>query len=268
MGLYAGLVAYIELEVWSISHQNLTSLHSLLGFVLSLLLVFRTNTAYERWWEGRKQWGELVNNTRNLAMKIRAYVSDDYMKEKETLGILIYNHVFMLKEHLRNQASLDILDENEMFRKEELENKKHYPNALATKVYQLVNHLYKQKAITGDHVLNMNLEIKSLTDIAGACERIKSTPIPYSYSLFIKKFIFVYIVTLPFGFVSIFGYAIIPVVMFIFYVLASIELLAEEIEDPFGDDINDLPTDEIALKIKMNIKEILEIDIPKLHKQY
>ena len=99
--------------------------------------------------------------------------------------------------------------------------------------------------------------MQTFTDVCGACERIKNTPIPYSYSAFIKKFIFFYIMTLPFGYAFSLGYYSIPVVIFTFYVLASLELIAEEIEDPFGDDANDLPTEKISENIKKHVEEIL-----------
>jgi putative membrane protein len=85
----------------------------------------------------------------------------------------------------------------------------------------------------------------------------KNTPIPYSYSAFLKKFIFIYVVTLPFGYVFSLGYFVIPVIAFIFYVIASLELIAEEIEDPFGTDANDLPIDKIAKNIEWNVHEII-----------
>jgi len=97
----------------------------------------------------------------------------------------------------------------------------------------------------------------SFADICGACERIKNTPIPYSYSAFVKKFIFFYVMTLPFGFVFSLGYYVIPVVAFIFYVLASLELIAEEIEDPFDGDDNDVPTEKIAEGISKHVNELL-----------
>jgi putative membrane protein len=106
-------------------------------------------------------------------------------------------------------------------------------------------------------MLNLDKELKEFTDIIGACERIKGTPIPYSYSMFLKKFIFIYIVTLPFGFVTLSGYLTVPIVVLISYVILSVELIAEEIEDPFGRDVNDLPTDDLAVKIKDNVREIL-----------
>jgi putative membrane protein len=99
--------------------------------------------------------------------------------------------------------------------------------------------------------------LKDFNDLLGACERIKHTPIPYSYMMYVKKFIFIYIITLPFGFVVISGYVTILIVMLISFVLLSVELIAEEIEDPFGRDVNDLPLDSLASKIRDNMREIL-----------
>jgi ion channel-forming bestrophin family protein len=99
--------------------------------------------------------------------------------------------------------------------------------------------------------------LKEFSDILGACERIKNTPIPYNYSMYIKQFIFIYLITLPFAFVTTSGYITIPIVTLVTFVLLSVELIAEEIEDPFGRDINDLPTDELAEKITGNVREIL-----------
>ena len=99
-------------------------------------------------------------------------------------------------------------------------------------------------------------ELKSFFDIMGACERIKNTPIPFSYSIFLKKFIFFYIVTLPIGFVAYFEYWAIPISVFVFYVLVSLEIIAEEIENPFGLDPNDLPTQKLSDMIRRNVHEI------------
>lgn len=106
--------------------------------------------------------------------------------------------------------------------------------------------MLRRGVISNEEMLFLNDEFKSFNDICGACERIKNTPIPYSYSAFLKKFIFIYIITLPFGYVFNLGYYVIPVIAFIFYVIASLELIVEEIEDPFGNDANDLPIEKIA----------------------
>jgi putative membrane protein len=233
------------------------SMHSLLGIVLGLFLVFRTNSAYDRWWEGRKLWGSMVNNTRNFAHKLNAFLEEKDVDNRQWFAQMIPNFVVSVKEHLRNGVNsrdLDIIDEKFLSR---LEGVKHIPNRLSSMMYERVNNLYKHKSISGDHLFLLDKELKEFAEILGACERIKSTPIPYSYTMYIKQFIFIYVITLPFAFVTTSGYITIPIVMLITFVLLSVELIAEEIEDPFGRDINDLPTDELAEKIKDNVREIL-----------
>ena len=255
IGLYSGAIAYLEIEYWQLSEnshvKNIPLLHTTVGFVLSLLLAYRTNTAYERWWEGRKLWGALVNNSRNLALKLSAYLSDE--SDRNFFKNAIPTYAAVLAEHLANEeVSKMLFDGLDLT----IDHQKHSPNQVAKLLFQRANDLYTSGKITGDQFYIINAELQSFTDICGACERIKNTPIPYSYSAFIKKFIFFYIMTLPFGYVFSLGYYVIPVVVFIFYVLASLELIAEEIEDPFGDDKNDLPTKKIAANIKKHVEEL------------
>ena len=256
IGGYCGIVTFLEVEYWQLpddSHvKNISIMHGMLGFVISLLLVFRTNTAYDRWWEGRKLWGSLVNNSRNLALKLNAILEEE--KDKAFFRKLIPGYASILNKHLKDEDTGKELSE-ELFLS--IDQHKHRPNHIAKMVFQKVNDLHKTKQISAEQLLYINLEISSFTDICGACERIKNTPIPYSYSVFLKKFIFFYVMTLPFAYVFILGYFVIPVVVFIFYVLASLELIAEEIEDPFGNDDNDLPTKKIAENIKKHVEEIL-----------
>ncbi len=233
--------------------SNMIAVYSLVGFVLSLLLVFRTNTAYDRWWEGRKKWGELVNNSRNLASKLSVILEDE--KDRTFFKRMIHNYALALKEHLRNGVVLDDLT----LTNEELEVLKkgtHIPNLIAQLMYRKLLALKKEGVLTEIEFLSIEYNLNAFTDMTGACERIKNTPIPYSYSLFLKKFIFVYVTTLPLAFVPNFGYGTALIACFIFYVLVSMEILAEEIEDPFGIDDNDLPTDNLAIKIGDNMREL------------
>jgi putative membrane protein len=256
IAVYCAVVAYLETEYFDLpesSHvKNISMMHSMLGFVISMLLVFRTNTAYDRWWEGRRLWGSLVNNSRNFALKLAAMLNDK--EDKAFFRKLIPTYAAVLNLHLKDA---DI--SNELFDDVILSARhyKHKPNLIAKTMMGKLNELYKTGKITGDQLIVLNAEIISFTDICGACERIKNTSIPYSYSAFIKKFIFVYVMTLPFGYVFQLGYYVIPVVVFIFYVLASLELIAEEIEDPFGTDANDLPLQKISDNIKRNVEELL-----------
>ncbi|RYF97563.1 MAG: GNAT family N-acetyltransferase, partial [Chitinophagaceae bacterium] len=98
--------AYVENNILHyIPIRNPLTVHSLIGFVLSLLLVFRTNTAYDRWWEGRRLWGSFVNNSRNFALKLATYLPEDH-EAKETLRILIGNYVHAVKDHLRGRVDM------------------------------------------------------------------------------------------------------------------------------------------------------------------
>ncbi len=256
IGIYSGIIGYLEVEYWKLAEdsyvKNITIMHGMLGFVISLLLVFRTNTAYDRWWEGRKLWGALVNNSRNLALKLAAILKDE--EDVAFFRNLIPNYAFVLNLHLKNEATSQQLNENLVI---DLDQEKHRPNQIAKLMFERINSLYIDKKITGDQLIILNEELKSFTDICGACERIKNTPIPYSYSAFLKKFIFFYVMTLPFGYSFSLGYYVVPVVVFIFYVLASLELIAEEIEEPFGTDENDLPTEIISENIKQHVNELL-----------
>jgi len=258
---YSALIAYVELEFWKLSKasyiSNLSLLHQLLGFVLSLLLVFRTNTAYDRWWEGRKLWGSLVNNSRNLAIKLNALLKHEDESDRKFFARMIPLFASVLKNHLSLETTRLALDSEEHPELQHLDGDKHVPNQVASLITQRIYRLQREGKISGDELITLNAEMLSFIDICGACERIKNTPIPFSYSMFVKKFIFTYVFTLPFGFVFSLGYWVIPVVAFIFYVLASLEIIAEEIEDPFGGDENDLPTDKIASNIKKHVAEIL-----------
>ena len=256
IGIYSGIVGYLEVAYWQLSDtsyiKNITIMHGMLGFVISLLLVFRTNTAYDRWWEGRKLWGSLVNNSRNLALKMSSILTSD--EDKDFFRKIIPHYASVLNKHLKNEeTAMQLFDDLDL----EINHHIHLPNQVAKKIFEKVNNLYVSGKITGDQLIIINAEVQSFTDICGACERIKNTPIPYSYSAFIKKFIFFYVMTLPFGYAFSLGYYVVPVVVFIFYVLASLELIAEEIEDPFGNDENDLPTEKISENIKKHVEELL-----------
>ncbi len=259
--VYSLLVAWVEIEILHLSEKswvrNIPTLHQLLGFAISILLVFRTNTAYDRWWEGRKLWGSLVNNSRNLALKLNVMLGADEEVSRSFFRKTIPLYADALKTHLQSETTRLALDEQEHPELKSIDTEKHVPNQIAGLMMMRVNNLYKNGKLTGDQLIVLNGELSSFTDICGACERIKNTPMPQSYSAFIKKFIFVYIMTLPFGYVFTLGYYVAPLVAFVFYVLGSMELVAEEIEDPFGTDDNDLPMHKMAVNIKKHVGEVL-----------
>lgn len=255
IGVYSAIIVYVEDHYFHITIKNSTVMHSILGFVLSLLLVFRTNTAYDRWWEGRKAWGSILNNARNLSLKLAAILVHE--KDRLELNHLIRNYVFSLKNHLRNKYTQAEFTPTDNMSLSIFEEAHHKPNVIAKSLYKKIHNLHQNKDLASEHLYVLNEELKSFTDNCGICERIKNTPIPYSYNIFLKKMIFLYIMSLPIFFGSEFGYTAVPITIIVLYVFASIELIAEEIEDPFGEDENDLPLDDICNKIKNNLNEIL-----------
>ncbi|MFO1418935.1 MAG: bestrophin family ion channel [Methylotetracoccus sp.] len=245
VSVFSGVVVYIEHGLFPAVLKGTALVHSLLGFVISLLLVFRTNTAYERWWEGRRQWGSLVNTSRNIALKLNAVLPPEDTS-RALFADLIGSYATILREHLRGARMPHVSPPVQ-----------HWPSRIASQLFAEVHRVHWSGRLPDMQFLALSPDLSMLAEICGACERIKRTPIPYSYSIFIKKFIFAYIVTLPFCFAHEFGYWTALFTTFVFYVFASLELIAEEIENPFGDDANDLPTREIAATISANAREIL-----------
>lgn len=266
---YSGIIGVIETTSYVNSvklielTRSISIIYSILGFTLSLMLVFRTNSAYERWWEGRKLWGELTNSSRSFATHAYAILGKEREAERRTLASLIGAYAYALRYHLKGEKmDRDMLanafDHPSLeFYVEQFLSAPHQPIAINRALVVYFHELNAQGVITADQFLLFRNELNKLIDVCGACERIKSTPIPYSYSAFLKKFIFFYVMLFPLLYAVHMSYFIIPVTAFILYVLASIELIAEEIEDPFNDSPNDLPTFKMSKNIAMNVRQIL-----------
>ena len=258
VGIYCYGVYYLEVEYLHLNSKssisNIGMIHSLLGFVLSLLLVFRTNTAYDRWWEGRKLWGKLVNDSRNFVIKINSILPENDVKNRTQIAKYLRFFPYFLASHLSKESTRLVLDEDFSDLQKELQ---HHPPAelvflLTKKLYQLK----KENKISDTEMLFLDTQLSGFLDVCGVCERIKNTPIPYSYSSFIKKFIIFYVMALPVANVVNLGCFMIPITMFVYYVLLSLELIAEEIEDPFNNDENDIPMEAISQNIERSINLI------------
>ena len=138
IGVYAALIGYVEMEYWKLAEnsyvKNITIMHGMLGFVISLLLVFRTNTAYDRWWEGRKLWGSLVNNSRNFSIKLSAILEDE--NDKKFFRKVIPSYANVLQKHLKNEdTAKQLFDDLDL----EIDHHKHKPNQVAMLMFQKIN---------------------------------------------------------------------------------------------------------------------------------
>lgn len=232
------------------------SLPGYMGAALGLLLVFRNNTAYDKWWEARKEIGGLVNVTRNMAISLNGFLPHD-SKEKFYLANLVSGFAFAMKGHLRNHVKLqemEGLNEQDM---ETIKNSKNKPTIIANIIMSKVEDLWKNKLISDIQQQILVMQINTMVDILGKCERIRNTPIPFAYAFLLKFFIILYVLILPFGLLEELRWAAIPLVVILYFILMSIVLTAEEIEEPFGKDLNDLPMEELTKNIKNNVQEIV-----------
>lgn len=200
--------------------------HSILGVVLGLLLVFRTNTAYDRWWRGREYLSKIEMNYIYMRSKIECSGLEKEIK------INIFNQM---------DYSLDLL---EFFLMQDQSEKHKNDFFDVLHLFLLRNKL---------HELGIDHAIRDIIDNFTALERIKDTPIPQSYSLHIKVSISLYFLTLPFGLLFSTGYWSILLVMILYYVVAGIEIISNEIENPFYGDPNDLPVKTFIKKMKYQI---------------
>jgi putative membrane protein len=241
-GLWAALVVWVEKDYFKVAVPLGPSFLSILGIILGLLLVFRTNTAYDRWWEGRKLWGQLVNVSRGLAHYLDAALPHDATARRATYAETLGSFPPTLVEHLRT------LDRNPPI---------HGPNRIVQALTRQVHEEARAGALPGDALLTLTPMVQVLNDVAGACERIHRTPIPQSYSSYVKQFVLLYAFIMPFGLVQEFGYGTVIASMFTFFATMGLELLATEIEEPFGTDANDLPLEGIATRIGNDVRALL-----------
>ncbi len=243
-GAWGGLVAWIELDVVRVAIPLGPSFLSILGIILGLLLVFRTNTAYDRWWEGRRLWGQLLNVSRALAHQLDAQLAPDAPQRREyaaTMGAF----PAALAAHLRRARTAD---------------GPHVPNRLVRDLSRQVHGDVLLGALPREAAVALTPLLVAYDDVTGACERIRNTPIPFSYSSYVKQFVLLYALVLPFGLVREFRYATIIASMMTFFATMGLELLAVEIEEPFGTDRNDLPLDDIAARASRDVHELLGVE--------
>lgn len=240
-GIYSAFIVWMETDVIRVALPLGPSFLSILGIILGLLLVFRTNTSYDRWWEGRRLWGQLVNVSRGLSHQLDALLPAD-APQRAGYARLLAEFPIALTAHLRRPRGTP---------------GPHVPNALVRDLSHLVHDDIRAERLPRETMITLTPVLLAFDDITGACERIRNTPIPFSYSSYVKQFVLLYALVMPFGLVREFGYGTVVASMFTFFATMGLELLATEIEEPFGTDRNDLPLDELADRIARDTRQLL-----------
>jgi len=261
MAIYASAIVVLEratnLYITSVG----ATFHGFLGLVLGTLLVFRTNTSYDRWWEGRKLWGQLVNDSRNFAIKIETCVRAD-LADKQRLGRWLIDFAFALKGHLRGKIRLADLPgfANITIPQQPV----HVPAYISARIYDQIEAWRQSDQLGGFELLFLDSHAASLMNVCGACERIQKSPISLSYRWFIRQSIAIYLLTLPLGLVQSLGWWTVVAVAMLSYFMIGIEMIAENIEDPFGMDEDDIMLDDICHNIEKSVTQILSDQTPSL----
>lgn len=255
-GFIISILDYFNLPV---SHPTLDSV--IPSLVLGLLLVFRTNTAYERFWEGRRCWGNIVNTSRNLARQIWVSVNEISPEDREqkisTLWLLVAFAV-TTKLHLRHEKVNNELKElvsNSQY--EKLSNMNNPPLEVAFWISDYLQKQYERNCLNTYQLINLQELLNILVDNLGACERILKTPMPLAYAIHLKQLLLLYCCLLPFQLVENLQWGTGFIVGLISFTLFGIEAIGLEIENPFGYDENDLPLDTICNTMKLNIEDLI-----------
>lgn len=258
MGIITGLICLGDFTFHLFDIKISPHILSAISLVVGMLLVFRMNTAYDRWWEGRKLLGQLLNTSRFFCLKINNYIPENDIALRTKFENLIVAYAYALTEHLLKSSFDNTIKYIPEEAKTRFETSKHKPSFVLDLLSKEIYHLYQNQSIKGEQLIILENSIVVFTDIIGACERIKYTPIPFAYAMHLKRIIFVFCIFLPFSLVHDLGWVSVPIVMMVFYTLVGIEIIGEEIEDPFGEDNNDLPMWETVEKIKSNIVYIIK----------
>jgi len=228
--------------------------HLLIGVALGLLIVFRNNCSYDRYWEGRKLWGGIVNSSRNLLREAVTFAG-----EASELAKFVTAYPLALKQHLRGSTDLEeirSLVSPAVF--DHVSSAGNPPSILAYYMTAWIRDRFAAGKFDSVTAQSLEVNVRAFLDMQGGCERILRTPIPFAYAVHIKQLLLLYLTSLPFTLIGELNWVAIPAVVVIAFGLLGIEEAGVEIEDPFGDDPNDLPLDAICVTIGRDAQSLAE----------
>ncbi len=227
------------------------------GFILTLLLGFRNRTAFDRWWEARRLWGQLTNDTRNLAWKLKSYLPAEVVAQAHMPTILA-GFAEALKRHLRGSVRLQEIPGFE----KASETPAHVPLYLAGQLLTSLAGWQRAGLIDGTTALVLDPHARSLLDVCGACERIRNTGISPFYKILLWLGIALTILLAPWYALAELGFwGILPLLLGCYFLL-GIELIDSDVEEPFGTELNDLDLDHYCRTIRQSVTAILTADDP------
>lgn len=248
---------------------------SLIGLAFSIFLGFRNTASYDRYWEGRKLWGQLVIDARSLARQLLTLMgpsrADGHAGETAEAKAFacemvrkIIAFTYALKHHLRSSdAAADVTRFWPTADVSSLLKRGHVPDAILLSLSAELRQCRDREWLSDQMLRAMDERLTSLATVLAACERIRYTPLPFAYTLLLHRTAYLYCFLLPFGLVETIGMMTPLVVAIVSYTFFGLDALGDEIEEPFGDLPNDLPLDAISRTIEINLREAMgETDLP------
>ena len=253
--IWAGMLVVFNSHVYPIGIQPVA--HNLVGVALGLLLVFRTNSSYDRFWEGRKLWGGIVNETRNLMRASEAFLGKSPEARREiALWAIAFSYASM--NILRGSKGLGpVAKELDPLMIDEALKSQHPALTAAKNISKILERVKNQGFISEYVQVAIDQNVQLLVDYLGGCERIHKTPLPFAYVVHLRRALIFYFFTLPFALVDTMGWLTVAATFLVAFVFMGIEEIGVEIEDPFGSDENDLPLETICTTIETNLKGML-----------
>ena len=236
-----------------------SQIHGAMSLTLGLLLVFRTNSAYARWWEARTLWGSLVNASRNLSIKLTSF-GQLSIGDAQHLQQKICDFPPALMRHLRMAPAANANPRADGGSS----NSDHLPASIVQQIYIWIAERKRIGRLDGDELRVIDAELAKFMDVCGACERIARTPIVRSYRVFSRQCILLFLLTLPWGIIADFGWWTIPLTTISAYFMIGMEVVAEHVEEPFGTDEDDLDLEGICNTIECSVKELFQRSHPPL----
>lgn len=255
---YTAALVLIDAYYYKLPHFDEVTPFEYTGAILGLVLVFRTNAGYERWWEARKLWGGIVNQSRNLFIITWNYTADNPLWRQEmTKWIIAFSYA--TKESLRNKQRFDdlkdLLTEQEIA---QLENAPHSPLFVSNKISALLDQARRKQIIDLFSFKEFEKQRASLIDHIGGCERILKTPMPLVYAIKTRRFILLYLLLLPFSLINTIGLTSVLITVLVAYPLLSLDRIGYELQNPFAiKNLSHLPLETICQGIKSSGMDIL-----------
>lgn len=251
-------VAVVTVNTYVVSVGIPPSVHAMLGTAIGLLLVFRTNSSYDRFWEGRRMWGNIINESRNLGRAAAVHLARvPDLQQRAIAWSIAFPYAVM--HRLRNECKLGVGEK--YFAAEEcatMLRAPHPPMEVARRITATLLEARDRGAISDYVLMNIDQNTQQMIDYMGACERIQKTPLPFAYVVHLRRGLILYCYSLPFALVRDFDWIAVPLTLMVAYVFFGIEEIGVEIEGPFGYDENDLPLERFCAMIETDLLACLE----------